>query len=433
MEGTILDGETEILIQGRNDLNRAMNEDVVAVRMKDRSEWKAPSSRFLDVELQPGAEKAENTLSDDKAKVQPTGCVVAIIKRAWRNYCGVIEAPNAGSASSRVLFLPAQRQIPKIRIETRQVDRLIGQRIVVACDGWGRKSRYPNGHLVKVLGKVGDKKTENEVLLLECDVKHDPFQPAVLACLPDKNWTIPAEEIARREDLRSYNIASVDPPGCTDIDDALHSKKLENGNYEVGVHIADVSHFIKPGTALDAEAALRGTSVYLADNRIDMVPMLLSSNLCSLRGGEERLAFSVIWEVSPEAEIVKTRFTKSLIKSKEAFTYEQAQIRIDDPTLSDPLTESLRGLNFLAKKLKSKRLEAGALTLASVEVRFHLDSETADPIQLYTKELKETNSMVEEFMLLANCSVAEHIKNEFPQRYLCSAKYSYMYIYTTVF
>ena len=108
---------------------------------------------------------------------QPTGEVVAIIKRAWRNYCGVIEAPTAGKSASRVLFLPAQRQIPKIRIETRQVDRLIGQRIVVACDGWARKSRYPNGHLVKVLGKVGDKKTENEVLLLEHDVKHDPFSP----------------------------------------------------------------------------------------------------------------------------------------------------------------------------------------------------------------------------------------------------------------
>lgn len=348
LEGTILDGEREILIQGRNDLNRAMNEDVVAVRLKPKSEWKAPSARFLDIELQPGAEKAENEKSTDSGPKQPTGEIVAIIKRAWRNYCGVIEAPSGGASSqSRVLFLPTQRQIPKIRIETRQIERLIGQRIVVACDGWGRKSRYPNGHLVKVLGKVGDKKTENQVLLLEHDVKHDPFSTAVLNCLPDKNWTISQEEINKREDLRSYNIASVDPPGCTDIDDALHSKKLPNGNFEVGVHIADVSHFIKPGTALDEEASLRGTSVYLADNRIDMVPMLLSSNLCSLRGGEERLAFSVIWEINGEAEIVKTRFTKSVIKSKEAFTYEQAQIRIDDKSMTDDLTESLRGLNFL--------------------------------------------------------------------------------------
>ena len=121
-----------------------------------------------------------------------------------------------------------------------QFIRLTGQRLVVACDGWARKSRYPHGHLVKVLGKTGDKKTENEVLLLEHDVKHDPFTAKVLMCLPDKNFTISEEEIAKRTDLRSYNIASVDPPGCTDIDDALHCKKLENGNFEVGVHIGRV-------------------------------------------------------------------------------------------------------------------------------------------------------------------------------------------------
>ena len=165
------------------------------------------------------------------------------------------------SGSSRVLFLPAQRQIPKIRIETRQVERLTGKRLVVACDGWARKSRYPHGHLIKVLGNVGDKKTENEVLLLEHDVKHDPFTPKVLMCLPDKNWGLTEKDLETRTDLRGYDIASVDPPGCTDIDDALHCKKLENGKFEVGVHIADVSHFIKPGTALDEEAAQRGTSV----------------------------------------------------------------------------------------------------------------------------------------------------------------------------
>ena len=151
-----------------------------------------------------------------------------------------------------------------------------------------------------------------------------------------------------------------------------------------------------------------------------MVPILLSSNLCSLRGGEgipslftplffiflERLAFSTIWELDDNAKIVSVKFHKSVIKSKSAFTYEEAQIRIDDKSKTDSLTESLRGLNYLAKKLKAQRLEDGALTLASVEVRFHLDSETADPIDLYTKELKETNSMVEEFMLLANCSVS---------------------------
>ncbi|KAG0422372.1 hypothetical protein HPB47_001796, partial [Ixodes persulcatus] len=223
------------------------------------------------------------------------------------------------------------------------------------------------------------------------------------------------EEEKNREDLRHLCICSVDPPGCTDIDDALHCRELPNGNYEVGVHIADVSHFVRPGTALDKEAANRGTTVYLVDQRIDMVPELLSANLCSLRGGEERLAFSAIWEVSPEAEVLHTKFHKSIIKSRAALTYAEAQARIDDTSLNDELTLGLRGLNRLAKILKAKRIANGALTLASSEVRFHVDSETHDPIDVQTKQLLETNSMVEEFMLLANASVARHIFQEFPE------------------
>lgn len=210
-------------------------------------------------------------------------------------------------------------------------------------------------------------------------------------------------------------MCSIDPPGCTDIDDALHWRLLPNGNYEVGVHIADVTHFIRPGTALDAEAANRGTTVYLTDKRIDMVPALLSSDLCSLRSKVDRLAFSSIWEMTPQAEIVSTKFTKSIICSRISFTYAEAQMRIDDPTQTDEITLSLRHLNLLAKILKQKRIEQGALTLASPEVRFHIDSETHDPVDLQTKELKETNSLVEEFMLLANISVAKKIFQHFPE------------------
>lgn len=151
----------------------------------------------------------------------------------------------------------------------------------------------------------------------------------------------------------------MDPPGCTDIDDALHCRPLPNGNYEVGVHIADVSHFIRPGTALDLEAASRATTVYLVNNRIDMVPELLSSNLCSLRGGEERFAFSCIWEMDKNANIVATRFHKSIIRSRRAMTYEEAQLTIDDATQRGAIAESLRSLNALAKILKRRRLENG--------------------------------------------------------------------------
>lgn len=207
----------------------------------------------------------------------------------------------------------------------------------------------------------------------------------------------------------------MDPPGCTDIDDALHCRDLPDGTLEVGVHIADVSHFIRPGNALDREAASRATTVYLVDKRIDMVPELLSSDLCSLRGGVERFAFSCIWQVDTDARILATRFHKSVIRSKKAMTYEEAQLIIDDSAQTDEVARSLRNLNRLAKILKKRRIDSGALVLASPEIRFQVDSETHDPIEVEAKKIRDTNSMVEEFMLLANVTVAEKIAQEFPE------------------
>uniref|UniRef100_A0A8C7ZMA1 Protein DIS3 homolog n=1 Tax=Oryzias sinensis TaxID=183150 RepID=A0A8C7ZMA1_9TELE len=345
---------------------------------------------------------------------KPTGKIVGIIKRNWRPFCGMLNVSQI-KESTRHLFTPADRRIPRIRIETRQASTLVGQRIMVAIDGWPKNSRYPNGHFVRSLGSAGEKGTEEAVLLLEHDVPHQAFSQNVLSFLPKMPWGITPEDMIKRQDLRHLTVCSVDPPGCTDIDDALHCRELENGNLEVGVHIADVSHFIRPGNALDKEAANRGTTVYLCGKRIDMVPELLSSNLCSLRFFVyTRLAFSCIWEMNHNAEILKTQFTKSVINSKASLTYAEAQMRIDDTNKKDDITESLRGLNKLAKILKRKRIENGALTLSSLEVRFHIDSETHDPIDLQTKELMETNSMVEEFMLLANISVAQKIYDEFP-------------------
>ncbi|KAF4025740.1 hypothetical protein G4228_017746 [Cervus hanglu yarkandensis] len=349
--------------------------------------------------------------------LKPTGRVVGIIKRNWRPYCGMLSKSDI-KESRRHLFTPADKRIPRIRIETRQASTLEGRRIIVAVDGWPRNSRYPNGHFVKNLGEVGDKETETEVLLLEHDVPHQAFSQAVLSFLPKMPWSITEKDMKNREDLRHLCVCSVDPPGCTDIDDALHCRELENGNLEVGVHIADVSHFIRPGNALDQESARRGTTVYLCEKRIDMVPELLSSNLCSLRSNVDRLAFSCIWEMNHNAEILKTRFTKSVINSKASLTYAEAQMRIDSAAMNDNITTSLRGLNKLAKILKKRRIEKGALTLSSPEVRFHMDSETHDPIDLQTKELRETNSMVEEFMLLANISVAKKIHEEFSEHAL---------------
>ncbi|KAK2489328.1 hypothetical protein MC885_011272 [Smutsia gigantea] len=452
--------EASVMLQGLKNLNRAVHEDIVAVELLPKNQWVAPSSVVLldEGQNEDDVEKEEERVHTLKTAVnekmlKPTGRVVGIIKRNWRPYCGMLSKSGI-KESRRHLFTPADKRIPRIRIETRQASILEGRRIIVAVDGWPRNSRYPNGHFVKNLGEVGDKETETEVLLLEHDVPHQPFSQAVLSFLPKIPWSITEKDMKNREDLRYLCVCSVDPPGCTDIDDALHCRELENGNLEVGVHIADVSHFIRPGNALDQESARRGTTVYLCEKRIDMVPELLSSNLCSLRCNVDRLAFSCIWEMNHNAEILKTRFTKSVINSKVSFTlfkifgtfnsvlivwrqvcyeifpqccskilfasltYAEAQMRIDSATMNDDITTSLRGLNKLAKILKKGRIKKGALTLSSPEVRFHMDSETHDPIDLQTKELRETNSMVEEFMLLANISVAKKIHEEFSEHAL---------------
>lgn len=423
LEGSVnVEGyEKFILVQGHAGLNRAVDGDTVALELLPESEWVAPSDIVLE-----DAEEDPGDILDDEAKMEkekqkakkverePTGKVVGIIRRKWRQYCGILQ-PSQDKNSIRHLFMPAERKISKIRIETRQAETLKSQRIIVAIDSWPRTSRYPLGHFVRALGNIGDKNTENEVLLLEHDVPHSKFSEQVLSFLPKLPWVITDADLERRVDLRNITICSVDPPGCTDIDDALHCRELENGNYEVGVHIADVSHFIRPGNALDKEAALRATTVYLVDKRIDMVPELLSSNLCSLRGNEERFAFSCIWELTKDATIVNTKFHKSVICSKAALTYGEAQARIDDKTLNDDVVKSLRGLNSLAKILKKRRIENGALVLASPEIRFQVDSETHDPIEVVAKKMLETNSMVEEFMLLANISVAQKIVEEFPE------------------
>jgi len=423
LEGQVsVEGQDKmILVQGRVGLNRAVDGDIVAVKLLPQEEWSVPSDLVLQDEEDDSGDVVEEEEEDAVLKSKeshvekmPTGHIVGIIRRKWRQYCGILQQ-NQIKGSVRHIFVPAERKIPKVRIETRQADALSGQRIIVAIDSWPRNSRYPLGHFVRALGKIGDKDTENEVLLLEHDVPHSKFSEAVLSCLPNLPWIITDKDVQSRVDLRHVDICSVDPPGCTDIDDALHCKELENGNYEVGVHIADVSHFIRPGTAIDKEAALRSTTVYLVDKRIDMVPELLSSNLCSLRGNEERFAFSCIWEMTKQAEIISTRFCKSIIRSRQAMTYEEAQIKIDDLTQHDSLAKSLRGLNSLAKILKKRRIDNGALVLASPEIRFQVDSETHDPIEVEAKKLRETNSMVEEFMLLANISVATKILEDFPE------------------
>jgi exosome complex exonuclease DIS3/RRP44 len=445
-----------VLLQGRENMNRAVHGDVVVVEVFPEAEWSAPADEVVDQDStlkdddaeSSGDERDEDEANDDvssrekrlfaqeqeakqrKAKErQPTGKVVGVIKRNWRaDVCHIdstsLTSSNPTSFSLQTVFAtPVSRLLPRIRLRTRQAPSLLGQKILVTIDRWDVSSRYPEGHFVRALGKTESKEAEQESLLLEFEVPYRPFGRAVLDCLPKEGeaWVVPpkapeSDTWQGREDLRNLLICSIDPPNCQDIDDALHARPLPNGNIEAGVHIADVSNFVHPDTPMDHEAAARGTTVYLVDKRIDMLPSLLGTNLCSLRPFVERLAFSAIWEMTPNADIVSVRFTKSVIASKAAFTYEEAQIRKDDARMQDELTQSIRLLNQLAQKLKARRMAAGALNLASPEVKIQLDSsESSDPIDVEQKELRETNSLVEEFMLLANISVAQKIQETFPQ------------------
>jgi exosome complex exonuclease DIS3/RRP44 len=432
--------DKSLLVLGRENISRAVQGDVVVVEVLPKDQWKAPSSKIIEEETlnkneNADAEDGEAVVTEQERRAlqeevkktqnksiegrpQPTARVVGVVKRNWRQYVGHVDTSSLsqtvkqGRKQQTVFLIPMDKRIPKIRVRTRQAGELIGKRVLVTIDSWDRDSRYPMGHFVRSLGDLETKGAETEALLLEYDVQYRPFPKTVLDCLPKEghDWKVPVSTEdpgwKDRRDLRELQICSIDPPNCQDIDDALHARLLPNGNFEVGVHIADVSHFVKPNNAMDAEASIRGTTVYLVDKRIDMLPMLLGTNLCSLMPYVERYAFSTIWEVTPDAEIVKAEFTKSVIKSREAFSYEQAQLRIDDESQQDELTNGMRTLLLLSKKLKQKRMDAGALSLSSPEVKVETESETSDPIDVHTKKLLDTNSLVEEFMLLANISVA---------------------------
>lgn len=440
-----------LLILGRDNSNRAIAGDVVVIEVLPKDQWKSPSTKLVDEEAvtrndNPEAEDNEEVVTEKERKAlqeevkkahgkhsegrpQPTAKVVGVIKRNWRQYVGHVDQSSTGASASsgrrqqNVFVLPMDKRIPKIRVRTRQASDLLGQRILVTIDAWDRDSRYPTGHFIRSLGELETKGAETEALLLEYDVQFKPFPKAVLDCLPPEghDWKVPADKEhvgwKGRRDLRDILVCSIDPPGCQDIDDALHARPLPNGNFEVGVHIADVSHFVKPNNAMDLEASARGTTVYLVDKRIDMLPHLLGTDLCSLKPYVERYAFSVLWEMTPNAEVVSAEFTKSVIRSREAFSYEQAQKRIDDPSQNDELTQSMRTLLRLSKILRQKRMDAGALNLASPEVRIETDSdEVGDPLtDVKTKAMLATNSLVEEFMLHANITVAAKIYDSFSQ------------------
>mmetsp|Transcript_26940 Transcript_26940/g.41743 ORF Transcript_26940/g.41743 Transcript_26940/m.41743 type:complete len:1137 (+) Transcript_26940:222-3632(+) len=473
---TIRRGEDRVavVVKGSDDINRAVDGDVVAIELHSIDRWLG-SAEEEQSDKQKGAGKKESDQAGESAKEspeagiaadtaeptlkdidniaeevavdeegqlrRPTGKVAGIIRRNFhKNYCGSIctiekvekkedndtphphdviaekhEREHADGVTSTVVFFPIDNRIPPILLRTTQRDRLVGMRILVSIDSWPADSEYPLGHYVKTLGVTGTKDTETQVLLQEFRIPCEPFPAKVLACLPPADYKIELEP--GRLDMRHLPVLSIDPPGCKDIDDALHCIELPNGNWQCGVHIADVTHYVEAGSAIDLEAANRSTSTYLVNKRLDMLPSLLTTDLCSLKGNVDRFAFSVLWEVTPEAEVVDVEFHKSIIHSIAALTYQQAQSLIDKPDKDcrdDIQAGAVKRLAVLARKFRERRIRAGALTLASPEVKFVLDSESLNPTDVQAYTLYEANALVEEFMLLANVTVSKKILRHYP-------------------
>lgn len=425
---------TEVLIKGREHQNRSIDGDIVIIALLPKNEWKVPSNRAVDQEAADeeseeegtaqvnGETKGKRTGDVVKNKPKPTGKVVAIGQRTWRPYCGTVsEKSHRGGESA--LFVPINRNVPKIRVRSKRVKEFIGKRVLLIIDKWDRNSIHPSGHIVREIGNSGDKEAETEVILIENGIPTRKFSEAAMGCLPDETWKVTEEHVKTRWDLREWTICSVDPPGCTDIDDALHFRRINDDEVEIGVHIADVTAFVAHDCALDREAAERGCTVYLVDRRIEMLPSLLSGNFCSLRGGEERLAFSALIRMDNDGNVKGAEFGRSVIKSSAALTYEAAQKRIDagrkkmkgGGKVEDKVTQGLIGLAGIALKLREKRMCAGALVLASPEVKFKISEARDEILDVSMYEIRETNRMVEEFMLLANITVAEKMLQHFPQ------------------
>ena len=369
-----------------------------------------------------------HALDGDKVKVyiynrrssrKPEAEVLEIIERKKTEFVGVIDIQkNFAFVTTANTKMYTDIFIPKNKINNAEH----GDVVLVNLEDWPKKADSPFGSVIKILGKPGEHNTEIHAILAEYGLPSD-FPIEVEAEANKIDTSITEEEIKKRRDLRDVLTFTIDPKDAKDFDDALSFKILDNGNYEIGVHIADVSHYLQEGTLLDEEAYNRATSVYLVDRVVPMLPEVLSNYACSLRPQEEKYTFSAIFQLNNKAEVVDTWFGRTVIFSDQRFAYEEAQNIIETksniiPTeisitgseyiVPKPIVDATLKLDELAKILRKKRMAAGAISFDKVEVKFHLNNE-AEPVGVYFKQSKDANHLIEEFMLLANRKVAEFI------------------------
>jgi len=354
-----------------------------------------------------------HAMNGDRVKIQmlakrkgrdPEGEVLEILERKQTTFVGTLDVQKQFAflvMDSKILANDIF--IPKENLK-RGND---GDKALVEVVEWPQKAKNPIGKVIDILGKAGENNTEMNAILAEFGLpyKYPEKVEAAANKIPDD---ITAEEIAKREDMRSTTTFTIDPRDAKDFDDALSIKQLKNGRWEVGVHIADVTHYVQEGDTIDKEGESRATSIYLVDRTIPMLPERLSNNLCSLRPHEDKLCYSVIFELDDEANIKKHRITRTVIHSDRRFTYEEAQDIIEGA--EGDFKEEILQLNDLAKKLRAKRFDNGAIAFDRHEVRFEID-EKGKPLSVYFKYAKDSNKLIEEFMLLANKTVAESVGN----------------------
>jgi ribonuclease R len=330
------------------------------------------------------------------------GRIVAIEKRAKEQFVGILEV------SKKFAFLiPDSRNMPTdifIPLDSLKGAKN-GQKAVARITEWPEHSKNPFGEITDVLGSPGEHNVEMQSILAEHDFPLG-FPSHVEKEAEDIPWKIPAEEYKKRKDFREVWTITIDPEDAKDFDDALSLKKLDSGNWEVGVHIADVSHYVKPGTQLDDEAYRRATSVYLVDRVIPMLPEKLSNYVCSLKANEDKLCFSTVFEMDQNAVVIKQWFGRTVINSDRRFNYEEVQEIIEKG--KGEFAKEIGVLHGLASKLRDDRFRNGSINFATQEVKFKL-AEDGTPISVYIKEQKDSNRLIEDFMLLANRKVAEYI------------------------
>ena len=363
-----------------------------------------------------------------KHRGKQEGEITNIIKRAKSDYVGTIQIQNSKKFAFVVADSP--KMYTDIFVPINKIKKAEdGDKVVVKLTDWPENASSPYGKVTEVLGKPGEHSTEIHSILAEYGLPHQ-FPLEVESYVNKLDTSITEEEIAKRRDMRKDLTFTIDPKDAKDFDDALSFKVLENGLYEIGIHIADVSHYVKPDTVLDDEAYERATSIYLVDRVVPMLPEILSNGACSLRPREEKYTFSAVFKMNDNCEIKDQWFGRTVTYSDARFAYEEAQAIIETKNSVIPqeisltgetyntdqsITEAILKLDELAKKMRTKRMRTGAISFDKVEVKFNLD-EQANPVGVFFKTSKDANKLIEEFMLLANKKVAEFIGKQNPKK-----------------